>query len=270
LGDPILSHDRVTGESEPENWLYVLHGIFGAGRNWATVARRVARERPDWGAVLIDLRQHGASQGFAPPHTVAAAAADLARLGEETGTSPAAILGHSFGGKVALAAARQGVPSLRQVWVVDSTPEARVPGGSAWQMLEVVRSLPERFDTREEAIDALVENGVARPVAQWMATNLVSADDAYRWRFDLAAMDALIRDFFDLDLWAVVETPPDDVTLHFVKAEESSVLSASASERIERAGERVHLHRVAGGHWVNADNPDALVELLAKELPRAG
>jgi len=30
--------------------------------------------------------------------------------------------------------------------------------------------------------------------------------------------------------------------------------------------ERVHLHRIEGGHWVNADNPDGLVELLAREL----
>jgi esterase len=268
LGDPILSHDRVTADGEPGKWLYVLHGIFGAGRNWATVARRVTRERSDWGALLVDLRQHGGSQGFAAPHTVGAAAADLARLGEATGGAPAAILGHSFGGKVALAAARLGLPRLRQIWVVDSTPDAREPGGSAWEMLEVVRSLPDGFGSRDEAIDGLVARGVASPVAQWMATNLVSDDAGYRWRFDLDAMDALIRDFFDLDLWAVVEDPLDDVTLHFVKAEESSVLSPAAAARIEGAGERVHLHRVAGGHWVNADNPDALVELLVAELPK--
>jgi pimeloyl-ACP methyl ester carboxylesterase len=46
------------------------------------------------------------------------------------------------------------------------------------------------------------------------------------------------------------------------------VLSGESLERAERAaGQRVHLHRIAGGHWVNADNPDALLDLLIEWLP---
>ncbi len=54
-----------------------------------------------------------------------------------------------------------------------------------------------------------------------------------------------------------------------IKAEESGILDAPAVERIERAeesGDRVRFHRVEGGHWLNADNPDALVDLLGREL----
>src|SRR5690606_1532785 len=58
----ILAHERLTApDSAPERLMLVLHGIFGAGRNWATVARRILAERPEWGAVLVDLRQHGSS-----------------------------------------------------------------------------------------------------------------------------------------------------------------------------------------------------------------
>jgi pimeloyl-ACP methyl ester carboxylesterase len=253
----------------PARWLYILHGIYGAGRNWASLARRITRARSDWGAVLVDLRQHGASQDFPPPHTIVTAAEDVVRLARDTGDEAGAMLGHSFGGKVALAAARRSLPALRQVWVVDSTPDAREPGGSAWAMLEILRSLPERFDTRDELIDALVGRGQTRATAQWMATNLVPDDGGYRWRFDFDALETLLRDFFRTDLWPVVERPPDDVMIHFVKAEESSVLSPEAVARIEAAAARapVHLHLVEGGHWLNADNPDALVELLVHGLP---
>jgi hypothetical protein len=47
------------------------------------------------------------------------------------------------------------------------------------------------------------------------------------------------------------------------------VLSEGATARIEAAGRengRVFLHRMEGGHWLNADNPDAMVELLSAEL----
>src|SRR5262245_2667251 len=100
---PILSHERIRAAgAEPTRWMLVLPGVFGAGRNWSTVARKVVAARPEWGAVLVDLRQHGASQGFPPPHTLAACADDLRRLVAAESLQADALLGHSFGGKVGL------------------------------------------------------------------------------------------------------------------------------------------------------------------------
>src|SRR5687768_4212315 len=96
---PLLNFDTI---GEAPRRLYVLHGIFGAGRNWASIARKLVRTRRDWSVRLIDLRQHGASQGFPAPHTLSAAAADVDYLARELNEQPAAVLGHSFGGKVAL------------------------------------------------------------------------------------------------------------------------------------------------------------------------
>ena len=268
MNTPVLAHEKVTaGEAAPERWLLVLHGIFGQGRNWATVARRVVQERPEWGAVLVDLRQHGASHGFPPPHTVAAAAGDVAALAEGLEAPAGAIMGHSFGGKVALAYAGRAPRGLEQVWVMDSTPDARQLGGSAWEMLQVLRELPDHFAAREELVDVLVAHGVEEGVARWMATNLErEAEGLYRWRFDLDALEALMNDFFTTDLWHVVEAPPPGAEVHVVKATRSTILSAEAAGRV-RGAERAHLHEVEGGHWLNADAPDALVRLLAEGLP---
>jgi pimeloyl-ACP methyl ester carboxylesterase len=249
--------------------MLVLHGIYGQGRNWGSVARRVAQERPDWGVALVDLRMHGASQGFSPPHTVRAAATDLGMLRDALGGDPAVVLGHSFGGKVALAYAEPAPAGLRQVWLLDSTPAPRPPGGSAWEMLRILRSLPAVFGTRAELIGALERGGVAPPIAQWMATNLEHGSDGYRWRFDLDALEALLRDFFAVDLWHVVESPPGGMEVHLVKASESSVLEGAALERARQAAQsgRTFVHIVSGGHWLNADNPDAVVDLLVSQLP---
>lgn len=262
---PTLSTRTVTaGKATPEQWLAVLHGIYGAGRNWRSVARSLVTERPRWGAVLVDLRQHGESTGFEPPHTLERAAADLDGLDR----SVRAVLGHSFGGKVALVRGRDEA-AVEQVWVVDSTPEARAPAGSAWQMLEVLRELPDRFDERDEAVDGLVAKGVDRPVALWMTTNLERDGAGYSWRIDLDDMEALLRDFFATDLWETVESPREGLEIHFIRATGSSVLGVEAVGRIRQAGERtgrVFVHDVQGGHWLNADNPDALVELMASRL----
>ena len=266
-----ILHHEIIGHGPAAGWLYVLHGVFGAGRNWGTVARSLTRVRPDWGVVLVDLREHGASRGFPPPHTVSAAARDLAGLAVATGLRSRALLGHSFGGKVALSRAADGPEGLEQVWVIDSTPEAAPPAGSAWRMLQAVKRLPDRFASREPLIRSLEADGFEPAVAQWMATNLERADGGFRWRFERGAVESLIRDFFATDLWPVVEALPASIEIRFVKATASAVLSAAAVARIRDASQRarVRLDELAGGHWLNADNPEGLVELLRRGLPAA-
>ena len=180
------------------------------------------------------------------------------------------MLGHSFGGKVALAHAARGHDRLQQVWVIDSTPEAKPPGGSAWRLLDVVRQLPESFGSRREAAAGIEAAGYSTSLAAWMASNLHLHHQRYRWRLDFEAVGSLLLDFFNTDFWHVVEEPPAETVLHFVKAEESDVLTESACSRIEEAGGqhgRAFVHRIAGGHWVNTDNPAAVVDLLARHLP---
>jgi esterase len=267
----LLHHTRLTGsDPHPDRWITVLHGVFGRGRNWSTVLRRVVERRSGWGALLVDLRLHGDSPAGSRPHTVAGAAGDVASLLEELDLPPTAVLGHSFGGKVALELAAAAPAGLRQLWVVDSTPEAKPPSGSAWGMIEVVRDLPSTFATRAEAVAGLERAGYAPAIAQWMAMNLEPREGAFGWRLDFDALEEILRDFFDRDLWSVVEAPPPGAEVHFVRASRGSVLSPEAVERLEkleREGKGVVLHHLEGGHWLNADNPDGVVELLVERLP---
>lgn len=270
---PLLAHEVVgptDGGEAGVPRLWFLHGIYGAGRNWGSVARRVVERKPGWGAVLVDLRLHGDSRGFPGPHTLEACAADLRILADALGQGPRALLGHSFGGKVVLETLRAGLPELRQAWVVDASPSARRPEGSAVRMLEAVRELPPRFPDREAAVAALEERGFEPPVARWMSTNLERREDGFGWRFDLDGVEALLEAFFASDLWAVVERPPRGVALHVVKATRSEALPEEECRRLEEIAARgapVRLHRVRGGHWLNADAPDAVVDLLAGRLP---
>ena len=99
---PHLAFSRVTADgATPERWMMLLHGVFGTGSNLRTLARRVAERCPGWGFVLPDLRGHGRSLGLTPPHTLAAAAADLVSLEAELGHPIHGLGGHSFGGRPA-------------------------------------------------------------------------------------------------------------------------------------------------------------------------
>src|SRR2546428_513948 len=152
----VLSHTLVASNAHaPQRWLVILHGAFRAGRNWGTIARRLAQIRLEWGVVLADLRMHGASQRFPPPHTLEAAAADVDVLGRSLRAPFDAALGHSLGGKIALLYAARHAAALRQVWLVASTPATRPPAASAWRMLPAGGGLPAPFPSRLHAAAGL-------------------------------------------------------------------------------------------------------------------
>lgn len=267
-----LATEEVRPEGgDPSDWAHFLHGIFGAGRNWRSIARRLVEARPAWGALLVDLRLHGGSREAPAPHTLERCADDLAATVEAGAPAARVLIGHSFGGKVALEAAARAPARLEQVWVLDSTPSAREPGGTAVEMLGALRRRTGPFADREEAVAALAEEGFGPRVGRWMATNLEEADDGLRWALDVDALEALLRDFFDRDLWPVIEEPPAGLEVHVVKAEGSEVMDEGEVRRVEGAasgGAPVHLHRLEGGHWLNVSNPGGLLELLQRRMPR--
>lgn len=267
---PILSHTVIASDTRaPRRRLVVLHGAFGAGHNWRTIARTLVRQRPDWSVLLPDLRLHGASQGFLPPHTLHTAASDVTALTQALGTPADAILGHSLGGKVALRSAADYPSGLEQVWVVDATPAPEPHVGSAWQMLRTVRALPPEFDSRTDAAAALVRSGSTPVVAQWMTSNLEQVGRRYRWRLDFNAIEELLNDASAADLWSVVADPARATTLHFIKATDSDVLSPHALQRLRTVTPAggIAIHVLVGGHWIQADNPDGVVGLLTEHLP---
>lgn len=273
---PLASEEVLPrGGARPERWWWFLHGVFGRGRNWRSVARRLVDAVPGTAARLVDLRLHGASTDASPPHTVETCADDLAAVAEAPGVEPPELLlGHSFGGKVALEAAGRptglgGGPDV--VWMIDVSPAARPPEGDAVRMLEVLRREPGPFADRREAVSTLRSHGFTRPVARWMATNLEEGEGGLRWALDLDGVEELLEDFFRTELWDVLEAPPGDRQFHVVRAERSGALPEETWRRLETAAarsDRVHVHRLAGDHWLNVSNPDGLIELLTGRATR--
>ena len=191
-----LSAHRLAAEEHTTLDLVMLHGIYGRGRNWQAVARAVVAERADVACWLVDLPHHGSSGPGRHGDTVRGLALDVIEWAAGAAVSLRTLLGHSYGGKVALAVAERRRGTELQVWVIDSTPDVKTPSGSAWDMLQVVRGLPDRFPSREAAQAAIQARGYELPVAQWMTTNLVRDGESFRWQLDFDAMEQLLRDFF--------------------------------------------------------------------------
>lgn len=286
----MIPHHSFVGAPDAPALGFVLHGVLGAGHNFRSFAKRITEARPDLGLCLIDLRSHGRSLGAPPPHTLAACAADLADLGHALGRFPSLVIGHSLGGKVALAYGQAALETpdhpgrvpLAQVWALDSDPGPQTPS-LEHEVLRVFGSLrahPGPFASRAQATQTLLARGLSSGLVNWLVMSLdrtPGGDGSLTWRFDLDAIDALLQDYFSTDLWPFLDqvgraNPSTTPRFELLVAEHSDRWSGSMRERaaaLPRGG-AVRVHELPdAGHWVHVDNPDGLLEILLGHLPPA-
>ena len=275
LAHSLVTAPSVTSEQLPTRWMLFLHGILGSGANWRTFAKQIVAAKPEWGAVLVDLRLHGESQqGFPPPHTLAAAADDvqqlISTLESAAGGAPVrGVLGHSFGGKVALELARQRNGDLDQLFVVDSTPSARPQGRgseSTQHIVDLLTDLPTEFPDRATFTAWIEARGVSRPTAMWLAMNVrpLPHTNRFVFRVDVTGIREMLGDYFRVDLWDLLEHPPPDAPMraHLIVGGRSGVVDEADRERAKRCPKTTLDVIEEADHWVHVDAPDALRGLV--------
>jgi esterase len=258
---------RPDGDAADRTFLS-LHGILGTGPNLRPVAQALVAADPRVLVALVDLRQHGRSQGFAAPYTLDACGSDLAALEPRLPLPVRGVLGHSFGGKVAVAYhARR--PELERVILLDSNPGTRPDRSTASDTLDVLDLLeraPESFARRDEFLAYVRGQGQSRMVAEWLAMNLERTDSGFRLKLDLPSIRALLDDYFDRDLWPVLEASQAKVDI--VIGARSKVFDGADLERLaelERSTSgRIKAHVLPeAGHWVHVDDPAGVATALA-------
>ena len=140
---PDLLHVHRYGPTRPPQIL-AIHGLTGHGRRWQTLA---TRHLPEFAILAPDLIGHGRSSWVAP-WSIDANVGALARLLDAEADGPVVVVGHSFGGAVALnlAAAR---PDLVAALVL-LDPAVGLDGGWMRDIADDMFASPDYTD-REEA-----------------------------------------------------------------------------------------------------------------------
>ena len=254
----------------------LIHGILGSRRNLLSFAKRLSQTFPSWQFLLVDLRCHGQTANMPEPpggaNDVVSAAKDVLHVLNHLKIYPHTLLGHSFGGKVAMSMVHQfgrQLPRPVQVWVLDTVP------GDVWceggdhprDTIDYARTIPMPIATRKDLVDSLTGAGFTKEGAQWMTTNLRPAPGAVNgeltWTFDLEGIVDMYKSYEATDLWPMLEAQPRGLQVDFVRAERSAfVWTEEDIARIGSYGARVH-YLEKSSHWVHIDNPDGLLDILA-------
>lgn len=244
------------GQGEP---VAVLHGLFGRLQNFGSVARALAQSRR---IISLDLRNHGGSP-HAPGMDYARLAADVLETLGAMGALPAALLGHSMGGKTAMRAALDAPAQVARLVVADIAPvryahhNARV--AAALRNLELRPGL-----TRAEA-DAALRHAVPDPGVRAFLLQNLAFGAAPAWRIGLQHIAAAIG---DIEGWPEVAagTRYTGPAL-FLSGAKSDYVLASHHAAILRMFPAARFQVVQdAGHWLHADQPAAFIAAVGAFL----
>lgn len=222
--------------------LLIAHGLYGSARNWGVIAKRLS----DRGQVTaVDMRNHGGS-GWDADHSYPALADDLAETIEDQWD----VLGHSMGGKAAMALALRHPEKVRRLVVADIAPVGYAH--SQQQYIDAMRALDlSGVESRRDAdqrFRALVpEDGIR-------AFLLQSLDIAEKkWRLNLDVLEAEMPKIVGWpdDLQGTFERP-----VLFLSGGDSDYVQDAHRADIRAFFPKARFAKIPGtGHWLHAEKP---------------
>ncbi|UYV36664.1 alpha/beta fold hydrolase [Rhodobacteraceae bacterium D3-12] len=232
------------GSATDKPHLLIVHGLFGSGRNWGVIAKRLSDERT---VVAVDMRNHGASPRF-NSQSYEDMASDLAEVIEAQGT-PMDVIGHSMGGKAAMVLALTRPDLVNRLIVADIAPVAYAH--TQQHNIDAMRRVDLNSITRRSEATAQLEPHLDDPALA--AFFLQSLDVAgKRWRLNL---DVLERDMDKILSFPAIDTQYDGPTL-FLSGGASDYVTPDTRPRIKALFPEARFMKIPGaGHWLHADKP---------------
>lgn len=254
----VLSH---TWRGSGPRVVLLLHGFLGSSRNLGALARRWTAADPSVRLLQVDLPGHGQS----PPLPTHATLVDMAQevvAFLDTLDLPGSIaaVGHSMGGRVALAIRRASPNRIDRLTLLDITP-GPTTGVSAGSVAHDLLDLPEAAEDRDAMAAPLRAKGHSAAMIDWLLMNLVREPDGYRWRIDRLALHELHLRSNALDFWPEVQQAPQDTVL--IRGANSDYVSRHDLDRFLQLGVRVETIPRAG-HFLHADRPDEVAEVVIR------
>jgi esterase len=239
-----ILHPAIEAASQPT--LVIAHGLYGSGRNWGVIARRLADRR---NVVAVDMRNHGDSPRTTT-HSYPDMAADLAEVTATLG-APVDLLGHSMGGKAAMQLALTHGALIRRLVVADIAPVAyshdqtRHVDAMAGVDLSQITSRSQA----EAALSATVDDPALRA---FFLQSLDLKAQPPRWKLNLPVLKAEMPKIVG---WPDTQGQFDHPTL-FLTGAESHYVRPEHRDRIRTLFPKSRFAKIPGaGHWLHAEKP---------------
>ncbi|MGW6378211.1 alpha/beta fold hydrolase [Rhodococcus sp. NPDC055112] len=239
-----------------------LHGLTGHGQRWQHLAEA---HLPEARVIAPDLRGHGRST-WAPPWGIADHVDDLVGVLESETTEPVVLVGHSYGGAIAVHLARRVQERVRGLVLLD--PALGLDPAFMAEIADLTVRFPDYTDAAEARSEKV--HGAWADVADdvldaELAEHLIEREGGrVGWRMSIPAIVAswgeLARPFV---------LPPAGLPTILVQAmrvQPPYVTAAFLTALAAHLGDRLTVVEMDVDHMVGQARPGDVAELIGKLL----
>ncbi|HEY7865348.1 MAG TPA: alpha/beta fold hydrolase [Psychromonas sp.] len=246
---PTLSESK-----QPSENIFIIHGLFGSLSNLSGLASELHEIHH---TISVDLRNHGNS-----PHdnsmTYQEMANDIFTLADHLNIECFSIVGHSMGGKVAMACALLNPQRVNKIVVADIAPVA-YPDKHNDVFIGLNTLVNEPIKTRKAA-DLTLSACIKTPeIRQFLLKSLIKRGEYFHLQFNLPALSAnyaAIRD------WPKFDAVFNKEVLFIKGADSDYILPEYQADILQYFPNAKAKMIKETGHWLHAEKPKTFNRLV--------
>ncbi|WP_299851613.1 alpha/beta fold hydrolase [uncultured Roseovarius sp.] len=235
-----ITHGRPTDQPG----LLIAHGLYGSGRNWGVIAKRLSDTRQ---VVAVDMRNHGQSD-WKESHSYQDLANDLAEVLSGL-DGPFDVMGHSMGGKASMMLAIEKPELVNRLIVADIAPVGYAH--TQIQYIDAMKAVDLSGIEKRSDVTALLEPLVDDP--QLISFFLQSLDvKNRRWILNLEVLE---KEMPKIIGFPEISGSYEGGTL-FLSGALSDYVKREHRPEIKRLFPNAQFAKIPGAeHWLHAQKP---------------
>ena len=249
----------------------IVHGLSYFSYDWIGPAAALATDRE---VVAIDMRGFGQSgRSKTREYKLETMAGDVVAVLDSLGWARAALVGHSFGGRVCLATAGWHPACAAGLALIDFAPDVAPQGRR--HTAERIGGQPDVFSSVDDALayDGYPDEPPGSPRRTRTEAFLEKVDGGFALRRDLAFRDSFKKALeagqspaVPAYLWPMLSAL--EVPGIVIRASHSDMFAPETLDKVRKCNTRLEAIEVTGSHDLAGDNPAGLVTALRGLLDR--
>ena len=238
----MLNYMTFGDEKSPP--VMIVHGLYGSGKNWGVIAKRLSDQ---FFVITVDLRNHGDSP-WLDTHNYNVMADDLVEVINSLNIKPN-VIGHSMGGKAAMVLALKRPNLVRNLLIADIAPVTYEHDQS--QFIEAMQKVDlSKVEKRSDATLALSKFVEDKSLQNFFTQSLDIK--AKRWKLNLKVLRSEMSEILS---FPKIESEFSGHSL-FLKGEKSDYIKPEHRRLIKSLFTKARFATFKeAGHWLHAEKP---------------
>ena len=251
-------HSNIIGSGDDH--FIILHGFLGMGDNWKTHAKNLSEK--EYCVHLVDQRNHGRSF-WSDKFDYDVMVNDLLQYLNHHGINQCVVLGHSMGGKTAMAFALNYPDRVQKLIIADIAPKYYAPHHQ--KILAGLSTLNlEEVSSRKAAAEHLKNFIPEAGTRQFLLKNLYWVSEG---KLGLRINVAVLKNAAEAIGAAIQSQKQYHQPTLFLYGENSNYINPMTDTEILKYFPKAEIIEIKGaGHWLHAEKPILFFKTLTQWL----